>query len=95
MNVRTRQGGKAAEKYASFVGKQVIVYYRDMRDTDRKLYGVITEVSGDMIYMQNGGWSGVLDCRHARVSLVSTVEGWNRETETNEERGWLRKIFNK
>ena len=40
-NVRERKEGKAAEKYASLTGKHVIIYYRDMRDTGRKLHGVI------------------------------------------------------
>ena len=94
MNIRTRQGGKAAEKYASLTGKQVIIYYRDMRDTDRKLYGVITAIDGDMMHLQNDQWQGILDCRHARILLVSTVDGWNcREMETKEEQGWFTKLF--
>lgn len=91
---RVRTGGKAAEKYASLTGKHVIIYYRDMRETDRKLHGVITEVVGDVIYLQNGDWSGILDCRYAKVLLVSTVDGWNcKKMETKEERNWLERIF--
>lgn len=93
-NVRERKEGKAAEKYASLTGKHVIIYYRDMRDTDRKLHGVITQVEGDVIHLQNGEWSGILNCRNARVLLVSTVDGWNsREMETKEDKNWIRKIF--
>ena len=94
MNIRSvRTSGKAAEKFASLQGKHVIIYYRDMRDTDRKLHGIITEVDGDILHLQNGDWNGILDCRHARISLVSTVDGWNKEIDTKEERGWLDKIF--
>lgn len=94
MNIRTRQGGKAAEKHASLQGKNVIIYYRDMRDTDRKLYGVITAIDGDVMHLQNEQWQGILDCRHARILLVSTVDGWNcREMETKEEQGWFTKLF--
>jgi len=76
------------------VGKNVIIYYRDMRDTDRKLYGVITEVAGDVIYMQNGEWNGILNCRHARILLVSTVDGWNsKDMEMKDERGWFTKLL--
>lgn len=75
----TRKNGKAAEKYAEFVGKNVMIYYRDMRDTDRKLHGVITRIEGDTIFLQNGEWTGALNCRNARVSLVSEVAGWNKE----------------
>lgn len=67
----TRKNGKAAEKYAEFVGKNVMIYYRDMRDTDRKLHGVITRIDGE--------WTGALNCRNARVSLISEVAGWNKE----------------
>jgi hypothetical protein len=92
-SVRTQ--GKAAEKYASLTGKHVIIYYRDMRDTDRKLHGVIVRAEGDVLHLQNEEWQGVLDCRHARILLVSTVDGWNSRDmeETNEERGWLTKLF--
>lgn len=90
--------GDAAEKYAEFVNKHVIIYYRDQRGTDRKLHGTITEVRGDVMYLQNGEWSGVLDCAHARVSLVSTVSGWNRadkDIEYKSERGLFGKLFGK
>ena len=84
----TRKNGKAAEKYAEFVGKHVIIYYRDMRDTDRKLHGVITEVEGDLLKMENGEWRGSLNVRHAKVLLVSTVAGWNKEEmDSDEKRG--------
>ena len=86
--------GNAAEKYAEFINKEVIIYYRDMRGTDRKLYGVITEIRGDIIYMQNGEWSGMLNCANAKVSLVSTVAGWHKGyMESKEERGLFDKIF--
>lgn len=61
MNTRSvRTSGKAAEKFASLQGKHVIIYYRDMRDTDRKLHGIITEVDGDVLHLQNGDWNGIL-----------------------------------
>ena len=93
-NVRDLSLGKAAEKYASLTGKHVIIYYRDMRDTDRKLHGVIMQAEGDVIHLQNGEWSGILNCRNARVLLVSTTDGWNsRDMETKEDKSWIRKIF--
>lgn len=93
-----KKEGTAAEKYAEFINKHVIIYYRDMRGTDRKLHGVITEVRGDVMYLQNGEWSGVLDCSHARVLLVSTVSGWNKDgkdIEYKSERGLFGKLFGK
>lgn len=89
-----RKNGKAAEKYAEFVGKHVIIYYRDMRDTDRKLHGVITEVEGDLLKMENGEWRGSLNVRHAKVLLVSTVAGWNKEEmDSDEKRGIFSRFF--
>lgn len=94
-----KNAGDAAEKYAEFVNKHVIIYYRDQRGTDRKLHGTITEVRGDVLYLQNGEWSGVLDCAHAKVSLVSTVSGWNRsegrDIEYKSERVLFGKLFGK
>ena len=93
MITEVRQNGKAAEKYAEFKDKHVIIYYRDMRDTDRKLHGVITEAKGDALYLQNGEWSGVLNCRHAKIILLSTVAGWNKDIDTDDERGFLSRLF--
>ena len=94
MNTETRKNGDAAEKYAEFINKHVIIYYRDMRDTDRRLHGVITEVEGDLVKMENGEWHGSLNVRHARVLLVSTVAGWNKEEMAcDEKRGLFSRIF--
>lgn len=93
MTQETRKNGKAAEKYADYVGKHVIIYYRDMRDTDRKLHGVIQEVDGDIVKLTNGEWCGSLNVRHAKVLLVSTVAGWTREMDSKDEGGIIRKWF--
>lgn len=94
MTQETRKNGKAAEKYADYVGKHVIIYYRDMRETDRKLHGVIQEVDGDIVKLTNGEWCGSLNVRHAKVLLVSTVAGWNKEEmDSKDEGGILRKWF--
>lgn len=79
-----RKNGKAAEKYAEFVGKHVIIYYRDMRDNDRKIHGIISSIDGDNIYMNNGEWSGMLNCRNARVTLVSTLRAGMRKRRKGE-----------
>jgi hypothetical protein len=97
MNTNKRKNGDAAEKYAEFINKHVIIYYQDMSGTDRRLHGVITEVRGDVMYLQNGEWSGVLDCAHATVSLVSTVSGWgkDKDLEYKADRGIIGKLFGK
>ena len=93
MRTEKRSNGTAAEKYAEFIGKHVIIYYRDMRDTDRRLHGVVIDARGDGLYLQNGEWNVMLDCKNARVILVSTVAGWSRDIESKEERGIFRNIF--
>ena len=91
-----KKSAKAEERYAAFVGKHVIIYYRDMRDRDRKVHGIISDIVGDNVYLHNGEWSGMLDCSNARVTLVSTVVGWNHDDciESKEERGLFAKWFN-
>ena len=84
--------GGAAEQYASFVGKNVVIYYRGMKDTDRKLHGTITNAKGVILFLQNGEWSGMLNCANARVTLVSTIDGWSNNFET---KGIMKRIFSK
>lgn len=80
---KAASSGMTAERYVRLKGKQVIIYYRDMRDVDRVLYGTISDVDGDIIWLQNGQWQGALDCAVSKVTLVSTVEGWNgKQVET-------------
>lgn len=73
----TRRTGNAAEKYARLKGKQVRIYYQDLRGTHRSLIGTITDVDGDNLWLENGLWRGCLDCANARICIVSTTEGWN------------------
>lgn len=79
----------AAERYSDFLGKHIIVYYRDMRGTDRKLHGILTSIKGDVLQLENGAWTGSLDCTNAKITLVSTIEGWGRGMETKDERRTL------
>ena len=58
----TRRTGNAAEKYARLKGKQVRIYYQDLRGTHRSLIGTITDVDGDNLWLENGLWRGCLDC---------------------------------
>lgn len=80
------------------VGEHVIVYYRDPRGVDRKMHGVLTETSGNNLYLENEGWRGVLSVAHNQVSLVSTVAGWNKADaedsgEDEQKGGGMRSFF--
>ena len=74
-------GGDDAEKYERLMGQVVRIFYQDMRGTDRTLIGKITEIDGDDMWLENfterGLWRGCLNCRNARICIVSTVEGWS------------------
>lgn len=83
----TRARGTAAERYARLKGRNVIIYYRDMRDTDRNLHGTLIDTDGDILWLENGEWTGSLDCRNARVTLVSTIEGWGAKPIEIKEEG--------
>lgn len=82
---KTSSSGTTAERYARLKGKHVVIYYRDMRETDRTLHGILTDIDGDILWLQNGQWQGALDCAVSKVTLVSTVDGWNvRQVETKD-----------
>ena len=73
----------AAEQYEHFVGKKVRIYYQDMRGTNRSLIGTITLCEGDIMWLSNGAWEGVLNCANAKICIISTCEGWE-ETKADE-----------
>ena len=73
--------GCAAEQYEDFVGKKVRIYYQDMRGTNRALIGTITHCNGDIMWMRNGEWRGVLNCANAKICIISTCEGWDETRE--------------
>lgn len=75
MNNRIKSEG-AALQYARFLGKKVRIYYQDMRGTNRSLVGTIVDYDNNTLWLENGAWQGCLNCANARISIVSTVEGW-------------------
>ena len=74
----------AAEQYEGFLGKQVRIYYQDMRGTNRSLIGTITQCDGDNLWLENGAWRGVLNCANARICIISTTEGWSSNCTGND-----------
>lgn len=97
MEVRTTRAPKVYDKY---IGQLIIVYYRDQRGTDRKLYGTLDSTDGGCLHLSNGEWQGSLNYRTADITLVSTVAGWNsrednegNEPEDSPKKGFFRKLF--
>lgn len=79
----TTSNGYAAEIYTSLLQKKVVIYYTDEHDNSRKLVGTITKIDGDLLWLENANritgekWRCAVNIANVRVSLISTVEGWN------------------
>ena len=86
MSNKTRTEG-AALQYARFLGKKVRIYYQDMRGTNRSLVGTIVDYDNNTLWLENGAWQGCLNCANAKISIVSTVEGWGSHTQEVEYKG--------
>lgn len=92
MNKKSSSGTNA-ERYARLKGKHVVIYYRDMREVDRTLHGILTDIEGDILWLQNGQWQGALDCAVSKVTLVSTVDGWNGKQLETKDVSFIGKLF--
>lgn len=92
MNKKSSSGTNA-ERYARLKGKHVVIYYRDMREVDRTLHGILTDIEGDILWLQNGQWQGALDCAVSKVTLVSTVDGWNGKQLETKDVSFISKLF--
>lgn len=81
--------------YDRYIGQHIIVYYRDLRGTDRKLHGVLESTDGGCLHLRNNEWRGSLNYRKADITLVSTVAGWNKnQGDQDEERpGFFRRLL--
>ena len=77
---------EAENLYSGFIGKDVIVFYEDVKGTSRKMIGIITRIDRNVIFMRSSvnGWSGVINCDICHIANISTREGWGayREIET-------------
>lgn len=76
-------GGDSAQDYERLLGHRVIIYYQDQRGTDRKLVGKITEIDGDLLWLENTHkrtgelWRGCINCSTCSIGVVSTLQGWS------------------
>ena len=79
--------GSCARDYERLMGEKVIIYYRDFQDRDHRLVGVIRDIDGDLIWLENHHkhtgelWRGAINVAHARIVLVSTIEGWSGKAD--------------
>lgn len=79
--------GFAAEQYAEFLDRRVVIYYVDEKSQHRKLIGEVTRIDGDVMWMTNKNkytgerWLCALNCANVKVSIISTVEGWGGKPE--------------
>lgn len=77
------EGGDSAQDYERLLGHRVIIYYQDQRGTDRKLVGKITEIDGDLMWLENTRqdtgklWRGCINCANCKIGLISTIQGWS------------------
>lgn len=85
------EGGDSAQDYERLLGHRVIIYYRDQRDNDRKLVGRITEIDGDLMWLENTHketgetWTGAINCANCRIGVISTVKGWSGRADNMED----------
>ena len=79
--------GYAAEEYARLENERVIIYYKDQRGVDRTIFGKITEIDGDKLWLENKNrrtgelWRGVINCANCQIGVISTVRGWGLDQE--------------
>ena len=71
---------RAFEAYGRYIGKDVVIYYNDIRGDSRILYGRIVEISADVIHITNPqtGWCGCIDTETCKVGQISMQEGWSK-----------------
>lgn len=83
----TTSNGYAAEIYTRLLQKKVVLYYTDEHEKSRKLVGTISNIEGDVLWLENTNrvtgekWRCAVNVANVRVSLISTVEGWNSSRE--------------
>lgn len=81
------EGGDSAQDYERLLGHRVIIYYQDQRGTDRKLVGKITEIDGDLMWLENTRqdtgklWRGCINCANCKIGLISTIQGWSGKAD--------------
>ena len=68
--------------YSDYIGKEVVVFYRDVYGTSRKMVGIINKIDHNIIHLRSNitSWSGIINCDVCSVGNICTKEGWGRLT---------------
>lgn len=84
-----RKRKEARLLYEQYLGKEIIIYYADMWGKNRSLFGVVTKIEGDYIFLTNVNngviWEGSINVRNTRINLVSLTRGWNTKKKDPKE----------
>jgi hypothetical protein len=66
--------------YKDYIGKEVVVFYRDVYGTSRKMVGIINKIDHNIIHLRSNitSWSGIINCDVCSVGNICTKEGWGR-----------------
>jgi hypothetical protein len=68
--------------YKDYIGKEVVIFYRDVYGTSRKMVGIINKIDHNIIHLRSNitSWSGIINCDVCSVGNICTKEGWGRLT---------------
>lgn len=68
--------------YKDYIGKEVVVFYRDVYGTSRKMVGIINKIDHNIIHLRSNitSWSGIINCDVCSVGNICTREGWGKLT---------------
>lgn len=68
--------------YKDYIGKEVVVFYRDVYGTSRKMVGIINKIDHNIIHLRSNitSWSGIINCDVCSVGNICTKEGWGKLT---------------
>lgn len=73
-----RRRCRAYDAYNRYIGKDVVIYFEDLRKESRTLFGRIVAIEANVIHLTNPqtGWCGCIDCDTCRIGQISMQEGW-------------------
>lgn len=78
-----RRKCRAYDAYSRYIGEEVYIFYEDVSRTARKMYGKIVAIEANVIHLvrPETGWMGCIDCDTCKVGQISSVKGWNKDSD--------------
>lgn len=78
-----RKRCRAYDAYSRYIGETVYIFYEDANRECRRMYGKIVAIENDVIHLERPetGWCGCIECNTCKVGQISSVKGWNKDTE--------------